>query len=500
MNTLWGKVFKHKPTSAVINFTAGRDVNSVIPADYHLLPYDIWGSKAHCVMLSEQKIINNIDAQVILKGLKEIEVLIKDGTFLLDPNKEDVHTNIESWLIERYGIEHIGKLHTARSRNDQSNVDTRLYIRDKTLEFIQSICTLNSSLINQAEKYKDYVMPGFTHHQHAMMTTFGHILLAFTSMLVRDTVRFTHWYALHNYNPLGSAAGYGTTFPINQQLTTKLLGFDKPEINSLDQITNRWEPEIDLVFAVSVLMNHLSLIAQTFILFATPQFGMITLADEYSTGSSIMPQKKNPDPLEVIKGKTAYISGLLQTLLSLGKANFIGYNRDSQWSKYVLIDAIEETLPAIKIMQEIIETIKVNKENMEKWCHKGFIGAPTLMEQIASKHNVSFRKSKMSVEKAVKYSSGKDKVTYEVLKKALEEEEVKISITKDEVKQYQDPYIIIQLTKSFGGPGKKAIKQSSKLLQENINQQCTWLDKKNKQKQKALRLLEKKMAEICDNS
>lgn len=488
MNTLWGKAFTNKPTEAVINFTAGRDVNPVQPADYHLIPYDIWGSKAHCIMLYKQEIIDKADAQEILKGLLEIEKLVTRGKFLLDANKEDVHTNIESWLVEKYGPTHIGKLHTARSRNDQSSVDTRLFIRDKVLEYISKINDLTDSLVVQAEKYQDFLMPGFTHHQHAMMTTFGHILLGFAVMLNRDCERFTTWYSLHNTNPLGSTAGYGTSFPIDQHLTTKLLGFDSPALNSMDPITNRWEPEADMIFAISVLMNHLSLMAQTFILFTTPQFGMITLSDKYSTGSSIMPQKKNPDPLEVIKGKTAYISGLLQSLLSLGQNNFIGYNRDSQWSKYVLVDSIEETILAPAIMQGVIKTMHVHKKDMEKWCSKSFIGATTLMEQLASKHNITLRKAKMSVEKAVKYSTGNDHVTYDALKKALSEENVLISITEEEVKQYQNPLEIIKITQSFGGPGKKALKKNALLLQKSINKQKKWLKMRVEEKKKALKL------------
>ena len=297
MNTLWGKVFQNKPAESVISFTAGRDMHVKKAADNYLLPYDIWGSQAHCVMLYQEKIIDKNSASTILKGLEQIECLVKKGEFALDPSCEDVHTNIESYLIERYGIDRIGKLHTGRSRNDQSNVDTRLFIRDKSLEYIKEIIILCYTLVGLSQKYKSYVIPGFTHHQHAMMSTFGHILMSFATMLARDTLRFSHWYYLHNTNPLGSAAGYGTSFPINSMLTSELLGFDCSDLSSLDQITNRWEPEADFVFSISVLMNHLSLMAQTFIILATPQFGMLTLSDDYSTGSSIMPQKKNPDPL-----------------------------------------------------------------------------------------------------------------------------------------------------------------------------------------------------------
>lgn len=496
MKTLWGNAFTNKPAQAVINFTAGRDVKKSLPADYSLLPYDILGSKAHCVMLYTVGIISKIDAQKILKGLEEIEKLTLVGEFNLESDKEDVHTNIEFWLTEKYGIEHAGKLHTGRSRNDQSNVDTRLYIRDKVLEYVQSVSNLVDSLIVLSSKYKSYVMPGFTHYQHAMPTTFGHILLAFAAMLQRDTVRFSNWYSLHNTNPLGAAAGYGTSFPIDQKLTTKLLGFDEVAVNSIDAITNRWEPELDFVFAVSVFMNHLSLMSQTFILFTTPQFGMITLADEYSTGSSIMPQKKNPDPLEVMKGKTSYIAGLLQSLQSLGQSNFIGYNRDSQWTKYALIDAIEESADAPKIMKNIVETMTIHQKIMENWCYKGFIGAATLMEQMVIHENIPLRTAKIIVETAVKFSKGKDSVSYEALMAACKLEGIAVSLTKEEAAQYQDPYKIIALTESAGGPGKKSQHSQRKQLRMSLLKQKKWLNEKINQKNKAAELIKSEIAGI----
>src|SRR3989344_919755 len=496
MKTLWGKAFKNQQSAAVINFTAGHDVVGKKAADYHLLPYDILGSQAHVFMLYEEKIIGKEDAEMIFAGLKKIASLVKKGEFKLDPNLEDVHTNIESYLTKHYGIDTIGKLHTARSRNDQSNLDTRLFIRDKTLEYIKNLIILCENLVDLSKKYKDYLMPGFTHHQHAMITTFGHVLMSFASMVSRDAVRFSQWYDLHNNNPLGSVAGYGTTFPINPALTTELLGFDCPVLNSLDPITNRWEPEADFVFAISIFMNHLSLMAETFILMATPQFGMVTLADEFSTGSSIMPQKKNPDPLEVMKGKTAYVASSLQTLMSLGKGNFIGYNRDSQWSKYALIDAVEESTPAAEIMCGVVKTMKVHKSNMEKWCYLGFIGAPSLMEQISLKFKLPFRKTKMIVENAVKYSEGNESVSYEALMNALKKEGINISITKEEVKKFQDPNVIIQLTQSFGGPGKKSIMKSIELLENNLKKHKNWLSNKLKEKKNALDLLEAKITEI----
>ena len=493
---LWGHAFDTEPEKAVIEFTAGRDVIGIPPVDLHLLPYDIIGNKAHCVMLFKQGIISNEDARIILKGLDEIDELSLRGKFQLDVTKEDVHTNIEFWLIEKYGVESAGKLHTARSRNDQTNLDTRLYLRDQVRNFVSELLVLNETLLQSAAKYDNVLMPGFTHHQHAMITTFGHLMLMFSAMVLRDAKRFTHWYDIHNYNPLGSIVSYGTSFPIDRNITSKLLAFEGPEVNSVDEITNRWEAEADLGFDITILMNHLSVIAQTLILFATPQFGMVKVADKYSTGSSIMPQKKNPDALEVIKGKASVAAGLLQGLMGMGKANFIGYNRDSQWAKYLICDLVRECILAPGIVRGVIKTLELDRGKMEEWCEKAFIGTTTLLEQMAFHYKLPFRKTKVIIEKAVKYSEDRNKVTFESVKKALAEEEVEIPIRVQQVAQWQDPRVILKLTKSFGGPSPTNIKKSIKILEKDAKKLSLWLEKKEKERLKANSILQREIAII----
>ncbi|MCX6791851.1 MAG: argininosuccinate lyase, partial [Candidatus Gottesmanbacteria bacterium] len=381
------------------------------------------------------------------------------------------------------------KLHTARSRNDQTNADTRLFLRDQVVQFVENTGKLVQELLIQAKVHSGTVMPGFTHHQHAMVTTYGHVLTAFATMLLRDTTRFTHWYALHNYSPLGGSVAYGTTFPIDRAFTATLLGFDGPEVNSLDEITNRWDAEADLGFAVAILMNHLSLIAETLILMATPEFGMVTLADQYSTGSSIMPQKKNPDPLEAIKGKTAYTAGILGGLLNMGKSNFIGFNRDSQWTKYLIMDLVDECLPVPVVMKGVLETLMVNKTVMASWCDKGFIGATSLMEHIIQAYSIPMRNAKVLVEKAVKYSVGKGVVTMGGLNKALAEEGISLPISETDVISWQEPHTIIAHTISFGGPGKHSMNTSLKKLNKKLSVYKSWLQKKQHEKEAAEALL-----------
>lgn len=454
-NTLWGAAFSQKPSEAVITFTAGRDVVGVLPADAALLTYDLWVNKAHVLMLGTTGIIPKQDAVKILNGLGQLEKLVQQGKFLLDPHKEDVHTNIESWLTQMLGIEVAGKVHTARSRNDQTLTDTKLYLRDQVLVFVNYSIMLAQILLELADKYKGLPMPGFTHHQHAMVTSFGHVLAGYASMVIRDIERFQQWYVLHNHSPLGNMASYGTSFPIDRTMTATLLGFDGPDDNSLDAITNRWEPESDLAMAIVVLMNHCSSLSETLILLSTPEFGMMSLSDTYSTGSSVMPQKKNPDPLEAIKGKTGYALGQLTGLLSLGNANFMGYNRDSQWTKYMIVDVIAECTLAPVVLTGVLETMTVHQDVMEKWCHAGFIGATTHMEQVIQETHISMREAKIMTEGLVK--AGSDKLDL-------------------------DPKKSISLTKSYGGPGKHSMKTSLKQLKKKCSHAKAWLMRKRLQK------------------
>ncbi|MFH0750155.1 MAG: argininosuccinate lyase [Candidatus Gottesmanbacteria bacterium] len=496
MNKLWGSAFSEEPSKAVIAFTAGRDVFGVPPADIALLPYDVWVNKAHCVMLAKQGIIPIADAAKILHGLTDLEMLVKNTTFTLDPAKEDVHTNIESWLTEKLGIEIAGKLHTARSRNDQVAVDCALYLKDQALAFMQESMILTSVLIHLAKEYETAIVPGFTHHQHAMVTTVGHIFAGFASMVLRDAKKFSHWLEIHNTSPLGSVVAYGTTHPIDPSYTATLLGLAKPAINSLDAIMNRWEAEADLAYPLVSLMNHLSSIAQTLILWATPEFGMISLADQYSTGSSIMPQKKNPDPLEVMKAKTSVVHGQLMSLLGIGKANFIGYNRDSQWTKYLIMDMIYECQMAPSVLAGVLETMTVNKKNMAIWCTKGFIGATTIMEQLVTKFHLPMRQAKIVVEKAVKYSEGQGIISYESMHTALKDLHLDVKITVKDVDAWQHPETIISLTQSSGGPGKAAIDASLKGLSHEVHTLHSWLKIEQQQMAHSKALLEKAIVKI----
>jgi argininosuccinate lyase len=311
-----------------------------------------------------------------------------------------------------------------------------------------------------------------------MITTLAHVLLSFAEPLERDIWRFIHWYRLFNKNPLGGVAGYGSTFELDRELTSKLLAFDSLHENSLDPITNRWEPELELAYAITVTMNHVSAVAQSLIVMGTPEFDMVKLDDGHCTGSSIMPQKRNPDVLEVIKAKASLAQGILTGLLSIGKSSFIGYNRDSQWTKYLVMDSIRECKPALGVMREVVELLEVNRETMLQQCRKGFIGATALLEEIVQKFKVPFRQAKVMMEKAVKYSedTGADTVTLEGFRKALKEAELDLEMSEEELLEGQDPVRIVSKKSLKGGPSAEAVKAQIEGMEQKLRESRRWCE------------------------
>ena len=491
---LWGKRFAKLPSPLAQKFTSGRDVQGKPPADERLIPYDIWGSRAHVVMLSKAGLLPRKQARVLAKGLQEIEDLWRQGKFLLDPVQEDVHTNIEGWLTQKYGSEAGGRLHTARSRNDQIVVDMRLYLRDCALAFSSELLFLLDALVRLAKKYEGQIFPGYTHHQPAQVTTLGHIFLGFGESILRDAQRFQEWFERFNKNPLGSMTGYGTTLGIDRDLTSRLMGFEGPTQSSLDPIQNRWEAEAELGFALSTFMNHLSSLAQTLILFSTGEFNLVHLDDSYCTGSSMMPQKRNPDPLEVTKAKTALVHGHLQSLISIGRSLFVGYNRDTQWTKYLVMDLIDECSAAPKVMAEILLSIQINTRRAVDLCQKGFISSPDLVERMVAEWDLPFRRAKKVVEKAVRYSEaeGVDKISLNAFRRALQEEKITVSADQRFIDQAQDPKTLVGLRRITGGPAPAVLQENIVFLNRAKKSLLKWISSKRRKISSAESLLRKR--------
>lgn len=487
INQLWGSRLKKGSAKGLLAFTSGRDVKVTQPYDQRLIPYDVWGSKAHAIMLWKQGLVSKVEIRNILKGLDKIEALYQKGTFKVDPKKEDVHSTVESYLIEHYGMESAGRLHTGRSRNDQVAVDMRLYLRAEVMEYVRLLLDLLRDLTDVATVHVDTIMPGYSHHQPAMIGSFGHLLFSFAVSMERDVKRLIHWFAMFNINPLGGVAGYGSCLPLDRNLTAGLMGFDGIHESSIDPPQNRWEPELELGYDISVMMNHLSNLAQTLILMGTLEFGMVEIDDAYCTGSSIMPQKKNPDPLEVIKGKAAYAQGMAMAILSSGRSLFAGYNRDSQWSKYPVMDVIDECKPSLAVMGEIIATLKFNKELAYRRCEKGFIAATDVVEWLVHDYHLPFREAKIVVEKAVSYSEkgGHETIQLDSLERALREVKIKMKIKKKDLEECQIPERVLHERKTKGGPSPKELKTEIRLFQKALQRHENWLKEREAKIKKA---------------
>jgi len=495
---LWGGRFEEMPSEEMVTFLSGRDVRGIPPCDERLIAYDLWGNRAHILMLCHQGIVSRQDGKKILKALRGLERLYQNGRFRLDASKEDVHSNIESHLIEKVGMDYGGKVHTGRSRNDQIALDMRLYLRDQALHYVEGLIRLIDALLKRAEEERSTIMPGYTHHQRAMVTTFGHLLLSFAESLHRDRDRFIHWFTLFNTNPLGAAAGYGTSFDLDRKLSSRLLGFKGPTENVTDAITQRWEPEAELAYAVAVMMNHLSTLAQTLILLATREFNMVRLDDRHCSGSSMMPQKRNPDALEVVKAKSAFAQGTLVSLLSVGKSLFMGYNRDTQWTKYWIMDLIDETRPCLSVMADVIRFLKVNKAQMLEAANKEFVGATFLMEWMVRFGGLPLRKAKMVMEKGVKYSEqeGEERVSHEGLKRALEEMNIHLPLSPEQVEKAQKPGEALSHFHSIGTPSERRIGENIASLRRRSRASLNWAVRYKRELEKARRLIGRMEAEL----
>lgn len=374
---MWAGRFSKKVDETVNAF------NSSIAFDGRMYKQDIQGSIAHAAMLGDCGIISKGDSLAIIGGLKEILADIENGTLEFDMTAEDIHMFIEAELTKRLGD--VGKrLHTSRSRNDQVAVDIRLYLRQEIDEIYALVKELAVTIYNLAKEHTETVMPGYTHLQRAQPITFAHHLLAYVQMLVRDLERLKDTAKRMNYCPLGSGALAGTTYKINRKQTAELLGFTAPMANSLDGVSDR-DFCVELNCALSLIMTHLSRFSEEIIMWCSWEFKFIELDDAYATGSSIMPQKKNPDITELIRGKTGRVNGDLMTLLTMLKGLPLAYNKDMQEDKEAIFDAVDNVKLCVKTFIPMLATMRVIKENMRNAAAKGFINATDCADYLVKK-------------------------------------------------------------------------------------------------------------------
>jgi len=411
-NHLWGGRF-NEPTDEFVKIFGAS-----VSFDKALALYDIEGSIAHATMLNEVEVLTDFELKEILNGLDTIKNEITSDNFNWSTDLEDVHMNIESRLTEICG-EPGKKLHTGRSRNDQVATDIRLYLRDHVVLINQELTKLLNALLDLAEKENSTIMPGFTHLQAAQPITFGHHLLAYFEMFKRDLERLQESYKRINTMPLGSAALAGTSYPINRQRTAELLGFERISPNSLDAVSDR-DFAIEFTAHASLIMMHLSRFSEELILWSSAQFEFVSLPDSFCTGSSIMPQKKNPDVPELVRGKTGRVTGNLISLLTLMKGQPLAYNKDNQEDKEPLFDSVETIYSCLRIFADMVPKIKANKENMLNSAIKGYTTATDLADYLVNK-GLPFRDAHDVVGKAVAFGIKSNKDLSEFTLEELQE-------------------------------------------------------------------------------
>lgn len=453
---MWGGRFEKAASELVDEFGAS------ISFDQEMAKEDIMGSLAHVKMLKATNILPATDADQIIKGLEELKTELVDHGLHFTVANEDIHMNIEALLTEKIGPV-AGKLHTGRSRNDQVATDFHLYIKERLPKVVAAIKGLQQALVQLASENVETIMPGYTHMQHAQPISYGHYLMAYFQMFQRDVERFQFNQQHTDLSPLGAAALAGTTFPIDRQMTADLLGFKAPYANSLDAVSDR-DFALEFLSNASILMVHLSRLCEEIIYWCSYEFGYIELADAYSTGSSIMPQKKNPDMAELIRGKSGRVFASLMGLLTTMKGLPLAYNKDMQEDKEGVFDTVKTILPCLKVMTGMVKTLKVNKQKMAQATHHDFSNATELADYLATK-GIPFRRAHEIVGELVLngLKTGKDLADIPL----ADFKKIDPRVEAD-VYEILKPAVAVQRRNSAGGTGfdqvRKQIKAAQQLL------------------------------------
>ncbi|AGX41732.1 argininosuccinate lyase [Clostridium saccharobutylicum] len=455
---LWGGRFK-KGTDKLVN-----DFNSSINVDSRMYKEDIEGSLAHASMLGKQNIIPKEASQKITSGLLEILKRLDSGAIEIDETSEDIHSFVEGTLT--YYIGECGKMvHTGRSRNDQVTLDLRLYLKKYILSLKQDIIALEEVLLEKANENIDTIMPGYTHMQKAQPITFAHHILAYAEMLKRDFGRLSDCYKRVDEMPLGSGALATSTYPIDREAVARDLGFSKVTLNSLDSVSDR-DYVIETLSCLSIIMMHLSRFSEEIILWCTNEFSFIELDDGYSTGSSIMPQKKNPDVAELVRGKTGRVYGDLITLLTVMKGIPLAYNKDMQEDKEALFDGLDTVTLSLKTFCGMIKTMKVKKDNMRKGAGLGFTNATDVADYLVKK-GMAFRNAHEVVGEIVLDCIKQNKMIEEL---TIEELKNFSPIFEDDIYHAIDLLTCVEERKVIGGPSTQSVKMQISALDNFIKE------------------------------
>ena len=460
MNTMWAGRFQKQLNGRV------NDFNSSIHFDCRMYKQDIQGSIAHATMLGQCGIIPEQDAALICQTLEEILHDLNEGTLAFDMSAEDIHMFIEGELTARIGD--VGKrLHTARSRNDQVALDLRLYLRDEITELKALVCNLLEVICNKAEQHASDIMPGYTHLQRAQPVTLGHYLMAYGQMFARDARRLDDVAKYLNVLPLGSCALAGTTYPIDRFMVAELLGFDSVCQNSMDGVSDR-DYAIELLSTLSIIMMHLSRFSEEIILWSSSEFGFVDLDDAYSTGSSIMPQKKNPDIAELVRGKTGRVYGDLTALLTVMKGIPLAYNKDMQEDKEAVFDALDTVKICLELFAAMLDTATFQVATLREAVSKGFINATDCADYMVKK-GLPFRSAYKIVGQLVAYCIANQK-TLETL--SLEEYQNASPIFENDVYEAIDPDTCVAGRACYGGPAPERVQEQIRSMRNYLKDQA----------------------------
>ncbi len=450
-NRMWGGRFKALPAEIM------EEINASIGFDKRLAPQDVRASKAHASMLAAQGIITKADAREILKGLEQVLAEIESGQMAYTRALEDVHMNVEARVKDLIGTP-AGRLHTARSRNDQVATDFRLYVRETIDAFDTALAGLQFVLARKAEAHAATVMPGFTHLQPAQPVTFGHHMLAYVEMLGRDRGRFADARRRLNECPLGAAALAGTSFPIDRQMTADALGFDKPSANSLDAVSDR-DFVLETLAAAAITAMHLSRLAEEIVLWATHQFGFIRLSDKFTTGSSIMPQKRNPDAAELTRAKVGRVAGAFQSLLMVMKGLPLAYSKDMQEDKEVAFDALDSLALAIAAMAGMVDDMEPVPDAMRAAADQGYATATDLADWLVRVLKLPFREAHHVTGRIVAEAESQSLPLEKLSLKAMQAVERRIT---NDVFSVLSPEKSVSSRKSYGGTAPQNVRKMAR--------------------------------------
>ncbi len=445
-----------------------KELGSSIEEDEATVLEDIWGNRAHTIMLARQKIIDAKDAAKILSALREAESDYKKGVFILKPELEDVHMNVEDYVEKHAGKDAGGRMHTARSRNDQVLTDTRLHLREKILGIEESIIALQKAFLRTASRSSEKLMPSYTHTQLAQPITLGYWATAYVSILTRDLTRLKNAYLSVNHSPLGACAVAGTSFPIDRKMTAELLGFSSVLEHALDAVSSR-DFIVETLAALSILASNLSRLSEELILYSTKEYGILEMSDEYTTGSSIMPQKKNPDAAELARGMSGQVAGnLIQVLMTL-KSLPLGYNRDLQEDRALLWESIKNMELVLKVLTGVVSTARFNEKRMTELSGANFSTATELANYLVREKKMPFRRAHEVTANVVRdlHTKKKDfsdlKLTEKMLKKSG------VSLSNQQLKNILDPRAVIYANRSLGGTSPREVVRMTRELSKNVS-------------------------------